>query len=144
MPISLRKKWTKTPLAIAGLAVLVAAASAGVVIAQTRENRLATSRPVDNDGRRPGPPPGSMDGRVERAVVRSGDATQQPVVAGDPVGGGEVMAAGMNTNSWVGPVTPDERQRVPRKLSSEERNLLRQEIRSASEEVYQPYRNKKR
>ena len=57
----------------------------------------------------------------------------------DSSAAGEVVAAGMN--AWVGPVTPNERQQVPRRLSSEERNQLRQEIRSASEEVY---RSKKR
>ena len=133
LPLSLRKKWTKTPLAVAGLAVLVAAASAGVVIAQTRENRLSAGRLVE--GGRGAGLAGASSGGLERAVMQGSDS-------GDTAANGEVMAAGMN--SWVGPVTPNERQQMPRRLSSEERNLLRQEIRSASEEVYQPYRSKKR
>ncbi len=132
LPISLRKKWTKTPLAVAGLAVLVAAASAGVVIAetQTREHHLSAARLVD--GGRTGSMPVASSGGVERAVMQGAGAA-------DSSANGEVVAAGMN--SWVGPVTANERQQVPRRLSSEERDLLRQEIRSASEEVY---RSKKR
>lgn len=134
LPISLRKKWTKTPRAIAGLAVLVAVASAGVVIAQTRESRLSPTRLIDTPRSR-GTASVQSDGGVEHALMHGGSAAESAA-------NGEVVTAGMN--NWVGPVTPDERQQVPRRLSSEERNILRQEIRSASEEVYQPYRNKKR
>lgn len=124
LPISLRKKWTKPSLAFASLAVLVAAASAGVVIAQTRDNRLSP-RLVDSGRSSGSGPVGSAS--VEKAVMHGAGSAD-----------GEVVAAGMN--NWVGPVTPNERQQVPRRLSSEERNLLRQEIRSASEEVYRKKR----
>lgn len=79
-----------------------------------------------------------MEGRINRAMTRF-DEGRTAVLAEGQVG---VVAAGMD--AWAGPVTPDERQHAPRKLSSEERNQLRQEIRNASEEVYQPYRDKKR
>jgi hypothetical protein len=134
LPISLRKRWTRGPLAIAGLAVVVAAASAGVVIAQTRDARLlARVAGAARDGMQ-----ADMEGRIDRAMTRSMDS-RSAVLADGPVG---VVSAGMD--GWAGPVTQDERQQVPRKLSSEERNQLRQEIRNASQEVYQPYRDKKR
>lgn len=142
LPISLRKRWTRGPLAIAGLAVVVAAASAGVVIAQTRDARLqARMAGASRDGMQ-----ADMEGRIDRAMSRTLEARhadgRTAVLADGPVGPMGVVSAGMD--GWAGPVTQDERQQVPRKLTSEERNQLRQEIRNASQEVYQPYRDKKR
>ncbi|NYE22035.1 hypothetical protein [Pigmentiphaga litoralis] len=139
LPISLRKRWTRGPLAIAGLAVVVAAASAGVVIAQTRDARQqARVAGASRDGMQ-----ADMEGRIDRALSRTLEARaadgRTAVLADGPVG---MVSAGMD--GWAGPVTQDERQQVPRKLTSEERNQLRQEIRNASQEVYQPYRDKKR
>lgn len=87
-----------------------------------------------------------MEGRIDRAMSRTLEARhadgRAAVLADGPVGPMGVVSAGMD--GWAGPVTQDERQQVPRKLTSEERNQLRQEIRNASQEVYQPYRDKKR
>ena len=84
-----------------------------------------------------------MEGRIDRALSRTLEARgadgRTAMLADGPVG---MVSAGMD--GWAGPVTQDERQQVPRKLTSEERNQLRQEIRNASQEVYQPYRDKKR
>lgn len=139
LPFSLRKRWTRGPLAIAGVAVVVAAASAGVVIAQTRDARLqARVAGASRDGMQ-----ADMEGRIDRAMSRTVQARQADgrtaVLTDSPV---DVVSAGMD--GWAGPVTQDERQQVPRKLTSEERNQLRQEIRNATQEVYQPYRDKKR
>ncbi|WP_420225670.1 hypothetical protein [Pigmentiphaga litoralis] len=139
LPFSLRKRWTRGPLAIAGVAVVVAAASAGVVIAQTRDARLqARVAGASRDGMQ-----ADMEGRIDRAMSRTLQARQADgrtaVLTDSPV---DVVSAGMD--GWAGPVTQDERQQVPRKLTSEERNQLRQEIRNATQEVYQPYRDKKR
>lgn len=134
LPIALRKRWTRGSLATAGLAVVVAVASAGVVIAQTRDARVAARMAgASRDGMQ-----ADMEGRIDRAMSRF-DSGSTAVLTEGSVG---VVAAGMD--GWAGPVTPDERQHAPRKLSSEERTQLRQEIRNASEEVYQPYRDKKR
>ena len=139
LPFSLRKRWTRGPLAIAGVAVVVAAASAGVVIAQTRDARLqARVAGASRDGMQ-----ADMEGRIDRAMSRTVQARQADgrtaVLTDSPV---DVVSAGMD--GWAGPVTQDERQQVPRKLTSEERIQLRQEIRNATQEVYQPYRDKKR
>lgn len=107
---------------VAGLAVLVAAASAGVVLAQSRENRAASTGAV---ARSASGEPSASKGQASRGAL-----------ADESVG--TLVRTGMPP--WAGPVTQDEKQRERRRLSSDERNALRQDIRSASEEVYQPYR----
>jgi len=42
-----------------------------------------------------------------------------------------------DTDNWVGPVMPDERDRGPRRLSMEERLRLRSDIRDASRNMYE-------
>jgi hypothetical protein len=107
-----------------------------MVIAQTRDNRPASPRAAN-------PQPVSPDGQITRINARP-DA---PSVGATRLGTADhdtsvdIVPASMAT--WAGPVTSDELHQVPRKLTPEERNLLRQEIKTAGEEVYEPYRNKK-
>jgi len=78
-----------------------------------------------------------MVSQVENAVK---EASGQ-VSASQAQGTSGVLRASMDP--WAGPVAADERLQLPRRLSSEERLLLRQEIQRATEEVYGPYRGQK-
>jgi hypothetical protein len=60
---------------------------------------------------------------------------------------GAVIRASMSPeddSSWAGPVSKSEMSQAPRKLSDQELNQLRQDIRRAGEEVYEPYRQQHR
>jgi hypothetical protein len=121
--------------------LVLAAAFGGMVIAQTRENRPASPRVANPQSA--SPQSGLPDGQITRVNARP-DA---PPVGATKLGTADhdnsvdIMPASMAT--WAGPFTSDELHQVPRKLTPEERNLLRQEIKTAGEEVYEPYRNKK-
>lgn len=121
-----------------GLSALLAVASAGVVLAQAREHRQS---PQSGNAGNAKP----MSAGDRQMAVQSSQVSVLRIRASH---GGDGQDAGVSilpaaASSWAGPVTPDEKQHIPRKLTSEERDLLRQEIRTAGEEVYEPYRKKK-
>lgn len=123
---------------LGGLFVMITVLAGGAAIGQVRDPRAALPRP---DAVRPAAPaPGGFAGQVENAVSRA-DAQVNAANVPQEAGQSGVMRAAMDP--WAGPVSQDERRVGPRKLSSEERVLLRQEIRRASEEVYEPYRKHK-
>ncbi|GAA4338005.1 hypothetical protein GCM10023144_34490 [Pigmentiphaga soli] len=107
-------------VAAATAGALLAVVSAGLVIAQTSEKAGASSVPA----------------ALVQAVV--GPGQQDAPVIFHPI------AVHRGGAPWAGPVRADERQQTPRRLSDAERMELRQDIRTAGEEVYESYRNKKR
>ncbi len=130
--LNLTFKWTaggSAVLMMGGLVTIITVLAAGAALAQARGPAGNLVGPAVQ---------GSALSRVDNGVSRAS-------MAGD-VGRAELSDGGIAPASmsgrWVGPVTQDERRHRPRKLTAEERNLLRQEIRSASEEVYEPYRRK--
>ncbi len=121
---------------LGGLFVMITVLAAGAAIGQVRDPRAPLSRA---EGARSASAPGGFANQVESAVSRA-DAQASAANAAQ-AGQSGVMRAAMDP--WAGPVSQDEKRVGPRKLSSEERVLLRQEIRRASEEVYEPYRKHK-
>lgn len=122
---------------LGGLFVMITVLAGGAAIGQVRDPRAALPRA---DAVRPAAPvPGGFASQVESAVSRADAQVNAANVP--PEGQSGVIRAAMDP--WAGPVSQDERRVGPRKLSSEERVLLRQEIRRASEEVYEPYRKHK-
>ncbi|OVZ62154.1 hypothetical protein CDO44_04690 [Pigmentiphaga sp. NML080357] len=128
---STRSTGPSAAIMLGGLVVMITVLAAGAAIGQVRDPRAARA----DAGRRVS---GNMVSQVENAVTEAAGAQAGASTVEGPSG---VMRASMG--SWAGPVSPDERRQVPRRLSSEERLLLRQEIRRASEEVYEPYRKHK-
>lgn len=117
---------------LSGLVVMITALMAGAALGQARE-RAARVAPADA-GRRVS---GTMVSQVENAV----NAASERSSSNSGQEGSGVVRASMD--SWAGPISEGERRQLPRRLSSEERLLLRQEIQRASEEVYEPYRKQK-
>jgi len=121
-----------TTLALGGLAVMITALAAAAAYGQVRERFART--PALESGRRIS---GTMVSQVEDAVKEASGR----VSASQAQGTSGVLRASMDP--WAGPGAADERLQLPRRLSSEERLLLRQEIQRATEEVYGPYRRQK-
>ncbi|MBN9474654.1 MAG: hypothetical protein J0H72_11420 [Burkholderiales bacterium] len=137
---STRTAGSSAAIMLGGLFVMITVLAGGAAIGQVRDPRAAMPRA---DAVRPAAPaPGGFAGQVESAVSRADAQVNAANAANVPQAGQSgVMRAAMDP--WAGPVSQDERRVGPRKLSSEERVLLRQEIRRASEEVYEPYRKHK-
>ncbi|WP_338615268.1 hypothetical protein [Pigmentiphaga sp. CHJ604] len=134
---STRTAGSSAAIMLGGLFVMITVLAGGAAIGQVRDPRAPLSRA---EAARPAPPvAGGLAVQVESAVSQA-DAQANTAAAPQPGHSGVIRAA---MDPWAGPVSPDERRVGPRKLSSEERVLLRQEIRRASEEVYEPYRKHK-
>jgi len=118
---------------LSGLVVMITALMAGAALGQARERAARVAAPADA-GRRVS---GTMVSQVENAV----NAASERSSSNSGQEGSGVVRASMD--SWAGPISEGERRQLPRRLSSEERLLLRQEIQRASEEVYEPYRKQK-
>lgn len=118
---------------LGGLFLMITALTWSAAFGQVRNARVEPSHGL-------APAPGEMAGQVENALSRADGQSRVRPPEGASTQSGVIRAA---MDPWAGPVSQDERRLAPRKLSSEERVLLRQEIRRASEEVYEPYRKQK-
>jgi len=128
----IRATGSSAAIRLGGLFLMITVLACSAAIGQVRDARAETGRSLS-------PPPGEMASQVESALSRA-DAQANAQSSTAPGQSGVIRAA---MDPWAGPVSQDERRLGPRKLSSEERVLLRQEIRRASEEVYEPYRKQK-
>ncbi len=108
---------------------MITVLATGTAIGYSRDARAQAVRA--ETGRRASQ---SVSGQVESAVSQAAEQAHG--------GEGRSGVAGAATmGSWAGPIRPDEMRQVPRRLSSQERDLLREEIRRASEEVYERLRH---
>ncbi len=116
------------PILHAGPAVHAtgAAADSSPVVSMRDMAQTNTLSPLAGTGPRPA-------SGVRHAVLEG----QAPGADGAVDEGVGPRPAAFENWNWAGPVQPVERDRMPRKLSDEERSRLRDDIRDASRSMYQ-------